>query len=79
MKLKSNDAPDFSCRTFGKSELAHCYCPELTLSSARRKLIQWIESVPGLCERLSRLGYKKECRVLSPAMVAAIVEAVGDP
>lgn len=60
-------------------ELANRYCPDLTPSSARKKLIQWIDSIPGLNDRLRELGYTPQLRVFTPAMVNAIVEAVGEP
>jgi len=62
-----------------KSELATCYCPHLTQSGARRKLLQWINDIPGLRDSLIKKGYTKDMRILTPAMVSVIVEAIGEP
>lgn len=66
-------------RAYGKTELALCYCPGLTSAAARRKLTQWIMSIPGLYEDLERMGYSRNIHILSPAMVTAIVELLGKP
>ena len=41
---------NFKIRTFGRTELAQLYCPELCPQAAFRKLNQWIDLYPNLRE-----------------------------
>ena len=43
---------DFQIRTYGKSELALLYLPDVTPHAARRTLNAWINLSPGLRDRL---------------------------
>ena len=43
---------NFKIRTFGRTELAQLYCPELCPQAAFRKLNQWIDLYPNLREEL---------------------------
>ena len=38
----------FEIRTYGRTELAQLYCPDLCPESAYRKLKHWIDLYPGL-------------------------------
>ena len=38
----------FAIRTYGRTELAQLYCPDLCPESAYRKLKHWIDLYPGL-------------------------------
>lgn len=46
---------NFKIRTFGRTELAQLYCPELCPQAAFRKLNQWIDLYPNLREELACL------------------------
>jgi len=46
----------FEIRTYGRTELAQLYCPDLCPESAYRKLKHWIDLYPGLRAGLSALG-----------------------
>ena len=61
------------------TQLAHLYCPDVTPRHARRTLKAWIDRCHPLTARLHALGYDGRQRILSPAMVAAIVEYLGEP
>ena len=56
----------FRIRPYGRMELAQAYLPAMTPKAAHRKLQHWIAIYPGLADR-------------PPAMVRAIVEALGEP
>ena len=55
---------NFEIRTYGRTELALCYFPDLNPQVAYRKLQYWIDYYPHLREQLRseerRVG--KECR-----------------
>ena len=51
----------------------------MTPKAAHRKLQHWIAIYPGLADRLHDMGYRPTERLYSPAMVRAIVEALGEP
>lgn len=70
---------EFQYRMYGKSELALKYCPHLSASAARRKLMQWIELQPQLVEDLQHLGLVENSRCFTPIQVRLIVEAIGEP
>ncbi|MBQ8874010.1 MAG: DUF4248 domain-containing protein [Bacteroides sp.] len=70
---------NFKYRMYGKTELALQYCPHLSASAARRKLMQWIELHPTLQETLQRYGLKESSRCFTPIQVRLIVEAIGEP
>ena len=46
----------FEIRTYGRTELAQLYCPDLCPEAAYRKLKHWIDLYPGLRDGLSALG-----------------------
>ena len=70
---------EFEIRQYGRTELAQLYSPEITPESAWKKLKQWIDHYPGLDERLRTLRYHPRQRIFTPAQVAVIVEAIGEP
>ena len=51
-----SDMNTFEIRTYGRTELAQLYCPNLCPESAYRKLKHWIELYPGLCDDLAAVG-----------------------
>ena len=69
----------FKIRSYGRTELAQLYNPELTPPAAWRTLQRWISFNKPLQERLLAIGMQKNQRRYTPAMVAAIVEHLGDP
>ena len=70
---------NFKIRTFGRTELAQLYCPELCPQAAFRKLNQWIDLYPNLREELLALGLSPKSRTYTPAQVGLIVGALGEP
>ena len=70
----------FHIRTYGRTELAQLYNPDITPEAAWKKLKAWIDYNPVLPERLRRLGYDPHRqRTFTPAQVRAVVEELGDP
>ena len=69
MKLKS----------YSKKELAVAYAPDLTLTSALRRLRQWINDDHPLLEALTQAGYRPEQRVLTIKQVKILFEFIGEP
>ena len=69
---------NFRIRAYGRQELALLYNPNMTPDAAYRKLQKWIDYAPGLRERLDKAGNYK-ARTWTPAQVALIVEAIGEP
>ncbi len=69
----------FRVRSYGQTELAQLYCPELTPGAARRKVAGWIRRYPGLAGRLEELGKLPASRSYTPAQVREIVGALGEP
>ena len=70
---------NFTYRMYGKTELALLYCPYLSGSAARRKLLQWIRMQPRLLTDLQDLGFSKDTRKFTPVQVRLIVGALGEP
>lgn len=67
-------------RTYGRTELALLYSPDITPEAAWRKLKNWIAVYPGLPKRLAQAGYlPHRQRTFTPAQVAIIVECIGEP
>lgn len=79
MKMQRNTNGDFRIRTYGRTELAQVYNPELTSGGAWKRLRSWITYYPGLKQRLDELGGGQRRRTYTPAQVAAIIEALGEP
>lgn len=69
----------FRLRSYGRTELAQMYCPDLSAGAAWRKLRQWIELSPGLTDRLRSVGCTPRQRAWPPVAVRMIVEALGEP
>lgn len=69
----------FTIRSYGRTELAQCYFPDLNPQVAYRKLQSWIDYYPHLRERLRAAGCNPRCRVYMPVHVRMIVEAIGEP
>lgn len=79
MKIKPYLCTMFRYHTYGKSELAQLYCPHLTTSAARRKLMSWIARQPQLIDELHRSGFTPNTHTFTPYQVRLIVDALGEP
>lgn len=82
LKEKNNmneEMNPFVIRTYGRTELAQLYCPNLCPEAAFRKLKHWIDLCPGLRDGLSDLGVSSRSRSYTPAQVRLIVELLGEP
>ena len=60
-------------------QLASLYFPANSVSSARRKLSDWIRQNNGLCTALRGLGWDTGTRKLTPKMVLLIMQHIGEP
>lgn len=73
------DEKKFKVRSYGKSELAALYLPDISPKSAADTMKKWIEKAPGLTESLAATGVKPMDKKYTPAQVRLIVEALGEP
>ncbi len=69
----------FVIRTYGRTELAQIYCPNLCPEAAFRKLKHWIDLCPDLRDGLSALAWFFPFPLYTPAQVRLIVAALGEP
>jgi len=69
MKLKS----------YSKKELALAYAPDLSVTSALRRLRQWINDDHPLLEALIQAGYRPEQRVFTLRQVKILFDFIGEP
>lgn len=69
----------FTIRSYGRTELALLYSPQISPDAAWRKLHRWIDRYPGLTDRLRALGYDGHTRSFTSQQVRAIVDALGEP
>ena len=60
-------------------QLASLYFPAKSVSSARRKLSDWIRQNIGLYNALRGLGWDTGTRKLTPKMVLLIMQHLGEP
>lgn len=70
---------DFEIRSYGKSELAGLYMPDIEPQSALKTIKRWIEKYPGLPEALTEAGLTPNDRRYTPRQVKLIVTAIGEP
>ena len=70
---------EIATRTFGRTELAQLYSPDLTAEAAWRKLKRWIALNGDLTQELLKLGYTPSQRSFTPKMVACIFHYLGEP
>lgn len=78
-KEEEYDEQKFKVRSYGKSELAILYLPNISPQSAADALRIWIIKHPGLSEALAATGAKPKDKKYTPAQVRMIVEALGEP
>lgn len=69
----------FRIRSYGRTELAIKYFPNMTHNAAWKKLKGWIAGCKGLKDRLAELEYDSNRRSFTPAQVKAIVEYLDEP
>ncbi len=69
----------FQIRAYGTSELASLYNPHVHPNSAVRTLRQWIDHYPNLRSNLTAIGLQRKAHSFTPAQVAMIVDALGEP
>lgn len=70
---------EFILRSYGRTELALLYNPDMSPEGAYRRLRKWISVYPNLENELMRRGKRPKARVYTPAQVQAIVDALGEP
>ena len=70
---------EIDVRTFGRTELAQLYSPDLTAEAAWKKLKRWIALNGDLTARLTELGYRPSQRSFTPKMVEQIFHYLGEP
>ncbi len=66
-------------RTYGLSELAILYLPNINNKSASNQLSKWINSNNKLYDELVRNGYKSRQKILTPKQVNIIIDFLGEP
>lgn len=76
---KKERADSFEYRSYGKSELAALYMPDIQPGSATREFNEWIIAFPGLAERLAATGLAWKSKRYTPAQVRMITGALGLP
>lgn len=79
MKTENDDEKEFKVKSYGKSELASLYLPDITPGSATTLLMKWIQKSPDLAEALANKGLQPLDRRFTPAQVQLIVNAIGEP
>lgn len=72
-------AKEFRIRSYGITELAMIYCPELTANGALKKFRRWIDVNPQLHERLGFSQGRHRTRSFTPFEVKLLVEVLGEP
>ena len=79
MKSINSENADFRIRSYGKSELAQLYLPDITPCAARRTFNSGIVLSPGLSDRLKAYGFTPSSHYYTPMQVRLIVDALGEP
>lgn len=75
----AGEASAFVCRSYGKSELAALYLPNILPASANKAFNEWIEAFPGLSRELAANGLTLHSKRYTPAQVRIITAALGEP
>lgn len=79
MRDRFSSSAEFQIRSYGKSELALMYLPDVTPDATRRTLMAWIRRSPGLTDRLREAGLTPPSHYFTPRQVSLIVDALGEP
>ena len=69
----------FKIRSYGWTELALCYNPNLHENSASRLLHRWVVRNEKLVKTLKIAGFCARQRKLTPKQVGVIVDFLGEP
>lgn len=77
--MKTGDEEKFRIKSYGKSELASLYMPDIAPRSAAEGMRKWIEKAPGLADALTTSGLQLLDRRYTPAQVQMIVNRLGEP
>ena len=70
---------DFKIHSYGVTELAMIYSPELTASGALKRFRRWIDNNPVLHEKLGFTKGKRRPSSFTPSEVKIIVAELGEP
>ena len=73
------DEEKFKIRSYGWTELALCYNPDLHPNSASRLLHRWVVRNEKLTRDLRAAGFCERQRKLTPKQVGVIVDFLGEP
>ena len=76
---KNMDEEKFKIRSYGWTELALCYNPDLHPNSASRLLHRWVVRNEKLTRDLRAAGFCERQRKLTPKQVGVIVDFLGEP
>lgn len=68
-----------SIRSYGRTQLAKLYFPDMSRDAAYRKMKGWITGCKDLVDALSHSGYNWRNRTFTPVQVALIFEYLGEP
>lgn len=79
MENKISPAPEFKLRSYGYSELAQLYFPNVTKKSASVQLRRWIILNKKLQTALAESGFVSGQRILTPLQVQAMIKLLGEP
>jgi len=66
-------------RTYGRTELAQMYSPEVGPQAAWLRLREWMAFNKELAKRLREVGYDGHHRTFTPKQVGLIFEYLGEP
>lgn len=69
----------FTLKTYGWQELAILYAPGVTPRAATRRLALWVAKNQSLYECLTKTGWVKGTRLLTPVQVKTIIDFLGEP
>ena len=73
------DDNKFTIHSYGVTELAMIYSPELTASGALKRFRRWIDTNPLLHEQLGFTKGKRRPSSFTPLEVKLIVAELGEP
>ena len=76
MKSKPNETP---IKTYSVKELALLYSPDVSPSTATRRLKRWIHYSPELMQRLAQYGWTNQTKIYTPKQTAILFEWLGYP
>lgn len=77
--MKGDDEKKWKNRCFTWMELGVLYSPALTPAAASRRLKVWVMANAGLIRSLTKTGWTRTQRILTPRQVGCIVDVLGEP